>query len=177
VTQVAPRFYTVGHSTRSAEDFLVLLNAHGIAQLADVRTIPRSRRHPHFSREALATQLQEHGIEYRHYPGLGGLRRPRADSPNTAWKNASFRGYADHMMTPEFAVSFDELLTFGRAAPTAIMCAEAVWWRCHRALLSDALMIRGVDVLHIDSKGPPRLHRVNEFARNVAGNVTYPGLV
>lgn len=170
-------FYTVGHSTRSADAFLTLLTAHRIAQLADVRTIPQSRRHPHFSRDALATQLQEHGIEYRHFPGLGGLRRPRADSPNTAWKNASFRGYADHMMTSEFAEAFDELVTFGSVAPTAIMCAEALWWRCHRSLLSDALAMRGAHVLHIDSSGPARPHRLTEFAQNFSGKPVYPGLI
>ena len=170
-------FYTIGHSTRSAAEFLALVTAHGIAQLADVRTIPRSRRHPHFSGEALAALLGPQGIDYRHFPGLGGLRRPRADSPNTAWKNASFRGYADHMMTPEFDRAFDELLAFGGAAPTAIMCAEAMWWRCHRALLSDALEMRGARVLQIDSRGPARSHKLTEFARNLEGRPVDPGLL
>jgi uncharacterized protein (DUF488 family) len=170
-------FYTIGHSTRSAAEFLALVTAHGIAQLADVRTIPRSRRHPHFSGEVLAALLRPQGIDYRHFPGLGGLRRPRADSPNTAWKNASFRGYADHMMTPEFGRAFDGLLAFGGAAPTAIMCAEAMWWRCHRALLSDALEMRGAQVLHIESRGPAHSHKLTEFARNLEGRPVYPGLV
>lgn len=171
------RFYTIGHSIRPAGDFLTLLTAHGIRRLADVRTIPRSRRHPQFSQGALAALLQEHGIAYRHFPGLGGLRRPRADSPNTAWNNASFRGYADHMMTDEFDRAVDELVAFGEVAPTAIMCAEALWWRCHRALLSDALDMRGLEVFHIESTGPARRHRRTEFARNQDGKPVYPGLV
>jgi uncharacterized protein (DUF488 family) len=170
-------FYTVGHSTRSADEFLALLSAHGVRQLADVRTIPRSRRHPHFSGDALTALLRQRGIEYRAFPGLGGLRRPRADSPNSAWKNASFRGYADHMLTPEFDRAFEDLLVFGESVATAIMCAEAVWWRCHRALLSDALLIRGREILHIESKGPARSHRLTEFARNLEGRPVYPGLV
>lgn len=177
MSQLPLRVFTVGHSTRSAAEFLALLTSHHIAQLADVRTIPRSRRHPHFSGDTLAAQLRQHGIDYRHFPALGGLRRPRPDSPNTAWKNASFRGYADHMMTPEFAGALDDLLTFGSMAPTAIMCAEAVWWRCHRALLADAIAMRSVAVLHIESAGPARPHRVTEFARNLEGKPVYPGLV
>ena len=177
MSQLSLRFYTVGHSTRSAAEFFALLTAHRIAQLADVRTIPRSRRHPHFSGEVLARQLPQQGILYRQFPGLGGLRRPQADSPNTAWKNASFRGYADHMMSPEFDEAFDELLRYGRGAPTAIMCAEALWWRCHRALLSDALALRSIEVLHIDSVGPARPHRLTEFAQNLDGKPVYPGLV
>jgi len=170
-------FYTIGHSTRSADDFLALLTAHGIEQLADVRTIPRSRRHPHFSGAALAALLRQKGIEYRAFPSLGGLRRPRADSPNSAWKNASFRGYADHMLTSEFDRAFEDLLVFGELVPTAIMCAEAVWWRCHRALLSDALLMRGLQVLHIESPGPARSHRLSEFAQSLEGKPVYPGLL
>lgn len=169
--------YTIGHSTRTSADFLKLLEAHGITHLADVRTVPRSRRHPHFSREALAAELSQAGIEYRHFPGLGGLRKPQPDSLNSAWQNASFRGYADHMRTADFDRAFQELMDFAAPEPTAIMCAEALWWRCHRALLSDALEMRGVEVLHIDSRKAPRRHRVTEFARERNGRPIYPGLI
>ena len=168
---------TIGHSTRTLADFLKLLEAHGITRLADVRTVPRSRRHPHFSREALAAGLSQAGIEYRHFPGLGGLRTPTPDSLNTAWQNASFRGYADHMLTADFNRALQELMDFAAPEPTAIMCAEAVWWRCHRALLSDALEMRGVEVFHIDSAKAARRHRVTEFARELDGRPIYPGLV
>lgn len=172
--------WTIGHSTRSADDFIELLQANGITGLADVRTIPKSRRHPHFARAALAARLSQKGIEYRHFAALGGLRKPRADSPNGAWRNESFRGYADHMMTPEFSRAVDELLEFGSQRAVAVMCAEAVWWQCHRMLLSDALMARGVGVEHIMSQRGRRAlqpHRLTPFARIEAGQVSYPGLV
>jgi uncharacterized protein (DUF488 family) len=170
------RIYTVGHSTRSFEDFAALLEAHGVRQLADIRTIPRSRRHPQFERDALERTLALRGIEYRHVPGLGGLRRPRPDSPNTGWRNESFRGYADYMGTPPFEQALDELLAFARVAPTAVMCAEAVWWRCHRALLADALVARAVEVRHILSTAIPAPHQLNPMARIDGGRVTYPSL-
>ena len=177
----ARRIWTIGHSTRSADEFVALLRANGIAGLADVRTIPKSRRHPHFAREALDARLQEEHIAYRHFAALGGLRKPRADSPNGAWRNASFRGYADHMMTPAFAAGIDELLAFGESRNVAVMCAEAVWWQCHRMLLSDALVARNVDVQHIMSaKGASAVqpHRLTPFAKIRAdGQVWYPGLV
>lgn len=171
---------TIGHSTRSAEEFIALLRANGIGGLADVRTIPKSRRHPHFAREALAARLAQEGIEYRHFAALGGLRKPRADSPNGAWRNDAFRGYADHMTTPEFLQAVDELLEFGSHRTVAVMCAEAVWWQCHRMLLSDALTARGVAVEHIMSqRGQHALqpHRLTPFARIADGQVSYPGLV
>jgi len=177
---VSERIWTIGHSTRSADEFVALLRAAGITGLADVRTIPKSRRHPHFAREALAARLAEEGIEYRHFPALGGLRKPRADSPNGAWRNDSFRGYADHMSTPGFSSAVDELLEFGRRRHVAVMCAEAVWWQCHRMLLSDALTARGIDVQHIRSqRGEAALqpHRVTPFARFESGRVSYPGLI
>ena len=179
----AARIWTIGHSTRSFEDFLALLRASRISRLADIRTIPQSRRHPHFSRASLDASLAEHGIEYRHFADLGGLRKPRADSPNGAWKNASFRGYADHMLTAPFAIAVDELLAFGSPSGevetrAVVMCAEAVWWRCHRMLLSDALVGRGVEVEHILSDAKTQPHRLTPFAKvSDAGEVTYPGLV
>ena len=127
--------------------------------LADVRTIPRSRRHPHFGREALDARLKDEGIAYRHFPALGGLRKPRPDSPNGAWKNQAFRGYADHMQTAEFAAAIDELLDVRRDGASSVMCAEAVWWQCHRMLLSDALVARDVDVQHILSQRGARFSR------------------
>ena len=176
-----PAIWTIGHSTRSADEFIVLLRTNAIAALVDVRTIPRSRRHPHFGREALSERLGREGIEYRHLAALGGLRKPRPDSPNGAWRNASFRGYADHMLTPEFAAGVDELLEFGERRNVAVMCAEAVWWQCHRMLLSDALVARAVDVHHIMSQGGRKAlqpHRLTPFAQiRPDGQVWYPGLV
>lgn len=174
------RIWTIGHSTRSADEFVALLRAHGIDGLADIRTIPKSRRHPHFAREALDARLKEEGIEYRHFSILGGLRKPRPDSPNGAWRNDAFRGYADHMMTPEFSAAVDELLEFGEQRHVAVMCAEAVWWQCHRMLLSDALVARDVDVQHImSSRGASALqpHRLTPFAQFRGGQVFYPGLI
>ena len=167
------RIYTIGHSTRSIDDFVALLRAHGIGQLADIRTIPRSRRHPQFERDALAAALSRHGIAYRHLPGLGGLRHARADSSNTGWRNDSFRGYADYMQTPGFSAALDELVEFAGTGTTAIMCAEAVWWRCHRSLVSDALVVRGVDVLHVTSAAAPSPHRLNPMAHVENGHITY----
>lgn len=171
------RIYTIGHSTRSADEFLNLLRAHDIRKLADVRTVPRSARHPHFGLEALAPWLATNGITYRHFPALGGLRKPRHDSPNTAWQQPGFRGYADHMQTPGFAAALSELVLFAAAEDTAAMCAEAVWWRCHRRLLSDALAARGIEVLHIISASPPKPHSLSEFARQTGDGVIYPGLI
>ena len=169
--------YTIGHSTRTAEAFLELLTAHGIGQLSDVRTIPRSARHPQFSSEALASFLAQHGIVYRHFPGLGGLRKPKPSSTNTAWRNDAFRGYADYMETTAFREALDTLLRFAAQAPTTVMCAEAVWWQCHRRLLADALLVRGVPVRHILGLQEAKPHELSEFARAVGGGVTYPGLL
>jgi uncharacterized protein (DUF488 family) len=175
--------YTIGHSTRPAEEFLRLLTLHGIGQLADVRTVPKSRRHPHFAREALDPFLTRHGIAYRHFPALGGLRKPRTESVNTAWTHPGFRGYADYMQTDEFARGVDELLEFSQdgdarsRGATVVMCAEAKWWQCHRRLLSDALLVRGVPVRHIVSPAEARPHELTEFARMGHGKVIYPGLL
>ncbi|MGH9141903.1 MAG: DUF488 family protein [Vicinamibacterales bacterium] len=169
--------YTIGHSTRSLPEFVQLLQRHGVRQLADVRTIPKSRRHPHFARDALASSLPEAGIAYRHFPGLGGLRKPAPASVNGGWRHASFRGYADYMQTPAFATALGELIAWSTEGLTTVMCAEAVWWQCHRQLIADALVARGVEARHILSEKPAAAHALTSFARVDAGRVTYPGLV
>jgi uncharacterized protein (DUF488 family) len=172
-----PVIYTIGHSVHTEEAFLHLLQTHGIRQLADIRTVPASRRHPHFGKDRLRAFLAPHGIAYRHFPGLGGLRKARADSVNTGWRHESFRGYADYMQTHEFREAVCLLEDFARAVPTTVMCAEAVWWQCHRRILADALLVRGVSVQHILSAGAPKPHELSEFAREEQGEVTYPGLL
>jgi uncharacterized protein (DUF488 family) len=170
----------VGHSTRSLDDLVEMLSWAGATVLADVRTLPRSRRHPHVDGAALAAALPDRGIAYLHVPALGGLRRPRPDSLNTAWKNAGFRGYADHMQTAEFEAGLAALMGAAADGTVAVMCAEALPWKCHRSLLSDALVARGVEVRHImGSPARPRLepHDLTAWARVKDGRVTYPGLV
>jgi uncharacterized protein (DUF488 family) len=169
--------YTIGHSTRTAAEFLALLRAHGIRQLADVRTIPRSARHPHFTGDALMRTLASDGIGYRHFPALGGLRRPRRDSPNGGLRNTGFRGYADHMATEEFRGGVDALLQWAEDAPTTVMCAEALWWRCHRSLLADTLLTKHVEVRHVLSSTSVSVHTLHTLARHLDGILTYPGLV
>lgn len=142
MTAVPPRVMTVGHSTRSAEAFLALLQAHGITGVADVRAFPASRRHPHFNREALAAFLATHGIAYEHLPQLGGRRKPLPDSPNGGWRHPSFRAYADHMGSIEFRHGLDALIAFAQKFFAAVMCAESQWWQCHRQLVADALVAR-----------------------------------
>lgn len=168
---------TIGHSTRKLDEFFALLQRHGAAGLADVRTIPRSRRHPHFSREALEVSMPTQGIAYQHFPGLGGLRKPRRDSANTGWREAGFRGYADHMQTDEFSAALDALLAFARERLVAVMCAESKWWQCHRQLIADALVVRGIEVRHIMSPTEATLHALTPFARTVGTSVTYPAFV
>jgi uncharacterized protein (DUF488 family) len=153
-----------------------MLEAHNAALLVDVRTMPRSRHNPQFNSESLAAALAAKHIDYRHMPGLGGLRHPRKDSINTAWRNDSFRGYADYMQTPEFAHTLDELAQLGAARKTVIMCAEALPWRCHRSMIADALTARGIAVHHIMTAEKADLHKLREFARVQDGSVTYPGL-
>jgi len=165
---------TVGHSTHPIDEFLGILRAHGILQLVDVRTIPKSRRNPQFSRENLASSLQMAGVQYDHLPGLGGLRHPRKDSVNTGWRNASFRGYADHMQTREFAQSLDHLLELASRASTVAMCAEAVPWRCHRSLIADALTARGIQVVDILTATKSQPHVMTPFAQVEGGQVIYP---
>jgi uncharacterized protein (DUF488 family) len=169
--------FTIGHSTRSSDEFLALLNAHGVTGIADVRTVPRSRRHPHFSRESLAASLPSRGIAYEHFPGLGGLRKPQPDSPNGGWRHASFRGYADHMQSTEFNRAIDKLLISARERTVAVMCAEAKWWQCHRQLIADAVSVRGIDVRHIMSIREATCHELTPFARVDGTSVTYPALV
>lgn len=169
------RVLAVGHSTRPAEELVEWLTACGVTTLADVRTIPRSRANPQFEGPALARALARAGIAYVHLPRLGGLRRARKGSQeNAAWRNASFRGYADHMQTPDFAEGLAELRAVARRGPVAVMCAEAVPWRCHRSLLADALLARGVVVEHVVGKGRTRPHRLTPFARVAGRSVTYP---
>ena len=168
--------WTIGHSTRALGDFLDLLAGHRIQTLADVRRFPGSKRSPQFAQDALSHALEAHGIAYRWLPALGGRRRPRTDSRNTAWRNASFRGYADHMESAEFAAGLDQLLDLCGHARTTLMCAEAPWWRCHRALISDVLRVRGIDVVHIVDAGSSMRHPYTSAARIVEGRLTYvPG--
>src|SRR5437764_1071939 len=166
------RFYTIGHSTRSLEELVALLREHGIERLADIRRYPGSRRYPHFSREALDQSLPERGIAYVHMPELGGRRKPEPQSRNTAWRNDQFRAYADYMATDEFRAAIDRLLAFEGAA--TIMCAEAVPWRCHRNLVADELVRRGVEVIHIIGPGQLRAHRMNPHAVIEGNHVIYP---
>jgi uncharacterized protein (DUF488 family) len=169
--------HTIGHSTRPLDELIASLASFSIGALVDVRTIPRSRRHAQFDGAALARSLPAAGIRYEHVAALGGLRKPRADSPNTGWRNASFRGYADHMQTPVFEVGLVHLRELAAAGPTAIMCAEAVPWRCHRSLVADALVARGDVVLHISKPGRASPHALTPFARVDGAVVTYPPLI
>jgi uncharacterized protein (DUF488 family) len=168
---------TVGHSTRSFEDFVALLRAHHIETLVDVRTIPKSRRHPQFAQENLGPALEREGIHYVHVKALGGLRHAHKDSINMAWRNESFRGYADYMQTDEFTHALEQLRALASASTCAVMCAEAVPWRCHRSLISDALVARGSHVEHITSTSKPSAHKLTSFARVDGERVTYPALV
>lgn len=163
--------YSVGHSTRSLEDFLRILEAHGIERLVDIRRFPGSRRYPHFSAEALSRSLADSQIEYLHLPSLGGRREPLPDSPNTALRNEQFRGYADHMGTAEFQQGIADLLASEKR--TAFMCAEAVPWRCHRNLLSDDLVRRGIEVVHILDERQTKHHELNSLARVERNRVVY----
>jgi len=166
--------FTVGHSTRSIEEFEDLLLAHGVEQLVDVRTIPRSRHNPQFNGDSLLGSLKKARIRYRHMPGLGGLRHARRDSINSGWHNASFRGFADYMQTPDFENALDELIRIAEARPTAIMCAEAVPWRCHRSLIADALLVRGIGVVEIASRTQTRPHTLTPWACVKRKRLTYP---
>ncbi len=168
--------FTIGHSTRPIEEFLELLRANAVELLVDIRTVPGSRRNPQFNRDALPDWLGRAGIRYLHMPELGGLRHPRADSPNGAWRNDSFRGYADYMQTPEFAAAIEKLIGLSSDQQTAIMCAEAVPWRCHRSLVADALTARGIGVEDIIGSGRRQPHKMTPFARVEGARVWYPGL-
>lgn len=164
---------TIGHSTRTREEFMEILQSHQVTDLIDVRTIPRSRKNPQFNKETLPSSLCEIGIEYTHMKELGGLRHPRQDSTNTAWHNNSFRGYADYMQTPEFQSALERLIEHSNGRRAAIMCAEAVPWRCHRSLIADALVIRGIDVEDIMGPGKRQKHVLRPWAQIQNGIITY----
>ena len=173
----AQPIFTIGHSTRSLEQFIDLLQSHGVILVADVRTVPRSRHNPQFNRDTLPEALASAGIGYQHLAALGGLRRASPTSPNTGWRNASFRGFADYMQTTEFGAGLDELLGLAQQWRVAIMCAEAVPWRCHRSLIADALFARGIPVEHIISAGHTQVHRPTPFAYVEGTQVTYPATI
>jgi uncharacterized protein (DUF488 family) len=168
--------WTLGHSNRAWDAFLALLQGEKIGTLADVRRFPSSRKHPQFNGEQMTRALAQAGIEYLHLPELGGRRQPRADSPNMAWRNASFRGYADYMETAPFKAGVERLLQLAEHQRTAVMCAEAVWWQCHRALISDYLQSRGIDVFHILSGGADTAkHPYTSAATLIDGRLSYSG--
>lgn len=169
-----PTIWTVGHSTRPIGEFTDLLRAHEICLLVDVRTIPRSRYNPQFNTDTLAQSFREAGLQYRHLPELGGLRKPKKDSLNDGWRNASFRGYADYMQMEEFQRALEELMAYGTDMKTAIMCAEAVPWRCHRSLIADALVSRGWEVQHVMSPEKATPHVLTSFAHFEKSTLTYP---
>ena len=169
--------WTIGHSTLSIEDFIDRLKSFEIQLLADVRSYPGSHRYPHFSKEKLNASLADAGIRYEHFPELGGRRRARPDSLNMTWRNESFRGYADYMETNEFRAGVERLLDIATTHRTAIMCSEAVWWRCHRSLISDYLKVKGIDVNHIMSIGKAEPHPFTSAARIVNGELSYRGVL
>lgn len=167
------QIWTIGHSTRSIDDFLALVRGADIEAVADVRRFPGSRRLPHFGQDALSSSLEQAGIVYEHFPELGGRRRPRPDSPNTAWRDQAFRGYADYMMTDEFRNGVTRLLELAERKRTAFMCAEALWWQCHRGLIADYLKAAGHDVLHVMGTGKIDPHPFTSAARIVNGALSY----
>lgn len=170
----AARIFTIGHSTRTIEEFVAMLAANGVTLLADIRTVPRSRTNPQFNKDALPVSLAQYHIGYIHMPGLGGLRKTSEDSVNKGWRNASFRGYADYMQTEEFESSLGDLIDAAQQDIVAIMCAEAVPWRCHRSLVADALIVRGFETADIMSLTKTEPHRLTRFARTEGSKITYP---
>ena len=166
---------TIGHSTRTLDKFIGLLQAHAVSRVVDVRTVPRSRHNPQFNQGSLPDSLKKAGLGYVHLPGLGGLRHAKRDSINVGWRNASFRGYADYMQTPEFERGLKELIHLAKQAQIAIMCAEAVPWRCHRSLIADALLVRGIRTEDIMSLTHCSIHTLTSFAKVRGTSVTYPG--
>jgi uncharacterized protein (DUF488 family) len=168
------RAFTIGHSTHALEEFCALLERHGVRRVADVRRFPGSRRHPQFGADALAAGLAAHGIGYAHLEALGGRRSVAPGSQNSGWENAGFRGYADHMATAAFAAGLAELEALAAAEPTAVMCAEALWWQCHRRLVADALLGRGWAVDHIGPDGGIAAHELTPFAVVADGRLAYP---
>jgi uncharacterized protein (DUF488 family) len=171
------RIWTVGHSTRTREEFYEILLAYRISALVDVRSFPGSRRYPHFNKQELSNTLEGAGIKYSHSPQLGGRRRPSPHSKNTVWKNASFRAYADHMESEEFKKGIEDLLELSVERRTAIMCAEALWWRCHRSLIADFLKAKGIEVIHILDDKHTEDHPYTSAARIVDGRLSYEGLL
>jgi len=169
--------WTFGHSTRTAEGFVEILREHKIEALMDVRSFPGSRRYPHFNKPELSRLLNSNGIPYTHLPELGGRRRPTPDSKNTAWRNAAFRAYADHMESTEFEEGIESLLELSERKRTAVMCAEALWWRCHRSLIADFLKAKGVEVIHIIDARKTESHPYTSAARIVEGRLCYEGLL
>jgi len=168
--------FTIGHSTRPIDDFIHLLKSHGVQRVVDVRTLPRSRFNPQFDIARLPALLRTANIYYTHLPGLGGLRRPHRDSPNIGWRNKSFRGYADYMQSADFKRSLERCLELASVERVALMCAEAVPWRCHRSLIADALVARGVDALEIASDSRVRPHTLTPFAHVDGAEITYPAV-
>lgn len=173
-SEVPPTVFTIGHSTQELTDFIHRLQAHGVTLIADVRSVPRSRHNPQFNSDTLPGALKAAGIGYVHLHGLGGLRHPRADSPNLAWRNASFRGFADYMQTGEFAENLEQLIGLAKQGHVALMCAEAVPWRCHRSLIADALTVRGIPVEDIMSATRLQPHTLTPWARVDGNRITYP---
>jgi uncharacterized protein (DUF488 family) len=170
------RILTIGHSTRTIEDFTDLPRAHGVQLIVDIRTVPRSRRNPQLNEDTLAASLKESGIDYVRLKELGGLRHPRKDSQNTGWRNLSFRGFADYMQTPDFETGINDLIRLAQDRSVAIMCAEALPWRCHRSLIADALVVRGIKVEHIMTLKTTTEHSTTKFARVDGKQITYPEL-
>jgi uncharacterized protein (DUF488 family) len=166
--------FTIGHSTRTLDEFIGLLKAYEVGLVVDVRTVPRSRHNPQFNKETLPASLKSSGIRYIHMPEIGGLRRPKHDSINLAWKSLGFRGYADYMQTKEFTDNLLKIVALARESCLALMCAEALPWRCHRSLISDALIVRHAKVLHIISKDNTINHELTEFAQVEGTKITYP---
>lgn len=173
-SKIRPRIFTIGHSNRSIGEFIEILNSYRLRLVVDVRTIPKSRHNPQFGQGRLKAALARRGIEYQHMPGLGGLRRAKKDSKNDAWRNPSFRGYADYMQTDEFQKNLKSLISKSKRKRLVIMCAEAVPWRCHRSLIADALLAHGCPAEDILSRTNHRPHKLTPFARKRGQTVTYP---
>lgn len=166
--------FTIGHSTRQLDEFIELLRSNGIKRVIDIRTVPKSRHNPQFNRDMLGPSLRSAGIGYVHLKKLGGLRHARSDSVNLGWHNASFRGFADYMQTPEFVEGLERAIKLAKQKPSALMCAEAVPWRCHRSLVADALLVRGIQVEDVVGRSSPRPHKLTPFAKIRGKKITYP---
>ena len=174
--ETSPLVMTIGHSTRTIAEFIGLLQAHAVSRVVDVRTVPRSRHNPQFNKDSLPDSLKKVGLGYVHMPGLGGLRHAKPDSINMGWRNTSFRGYADYMQTPEFEESLEELIELANHDRLALMCAEAVPWRCHRSLIADALLVRGIRTGDIMSATRRPVHTLTPFAKVRGATITYPAI-